>query len=584
MGHTRLAVLDLSEKGTQPMQDAQGRILVFNGEIYNFQELRASLQREGVAFESSGDAEVVLHALGQWGSAALPRLRGMFAFAWMDPARKELLLARDRYGVKPLAWEATADGLRFASDLFALDALAGGTPVREIDENAVWRYLLLGHVPAPATIWKDVRKLLPGHCLKMSWGMADGPVVEIQAYWQWPPAAPAASCAGDESDEFSERAKEAVRLRLISDVSVGLLLSGGIDSTLAATLCTELPDTRVPCFTMGFEDAASDERPAATALAQHLRLPHETFEAENAPVEILFEDLWKAYDEPFADSSAMPMLLLCREIQKHVKVAISGDGGDEAWCGYPWHRALWRGESARLPAFARFLLRSLAGNRRGPLAYKARMLGARDRLEMWTLLKTGLTDSMARHLPLRRASTEPVRGIFREAAERVGKVGDVLDWAGRMDLATYLPDDLMVKADRASMRVGLELREPLLDHEFTAWAVGLPSASRFDSGSGLGKQPARTYLREKLPPDLLSRPKQGFTPPLRAWLTGPLKPVRDAAVHALEAGQLGPLALPNGVSSWDECARLLCDEHDQFLWRVVCFYGWYRARVDRRFG
>jgi asparagine synthase (glutamine-hydrolysing) len=579
LGHTRLAILDLSENGAQPMRDEQGRWLVFNGEIYNFQELRAELEQAGCTFRSTGDAEVLLQALGHWGVAVLPRLRGMFAFGWLDPERRELILARDRYGVKPLAWEATPDGLRFASDLFALDALAGGTASRSIDEEAVWRYLLLGHVPAPATIWQGVRKLLPGHCLKMNWGAAGGPVIEIRSYWQWPPAA-VEEAAQVDLDSFSARAREAVKLRLISDVPVGLLLSGGIDSTLAAALCTELPEAHIPCFTMGFNDAASDERPAAGLLARHLHLRHETFEAEDTPVEHLFKDLWKAYDEPFADSSAMPMLLLCREIQKRVKVAISGDGGDEVWCGYPWHRALWRGEHARVPAVVRPWLRWFAQARRGSVAYKARVLGARDRLEMWTLLKTGLTDAMARHLPLRDQSRKPVSSVFKEAADRVGDVGDVLDWAGRMDLTTYLPDDLMVKADRASMHVGLELREPLLDHEFTAWGMRLPSVARFDATTGLGKQPARRYLCEKVPPEVLSRPKQGFTPPLRSWLAGPLKPMRAAALAALASGALAPLALPAGVSSWEECARLLCDEHDQFLWRVVCFYGWHQARVS----
>ena len=579
LGHTRLAILDLSENGAQPMRDEQGRWLVFNGEIYNFQELRSELEQAGHAFQSTGDSEVLLRALGHWGVAVLPRLRGMFALGYLDPARKELILARDRYGVKPLAWEATADGLRFASDLFALDALAGGAAVRSLDETAVWSYLLLGHVPAPATIWQGVNKLLPGHSLKMNWGGASVPVIEIQPYWQWPPSASGSAGGPTDIDSFSTRAREAVKLRLISDVPVGLLLSGGIDSTLAATLCTELPEADVPCFTMGFNDAASDERPAASMLAKHLHLRHETFEAEDTPVEVLFGDLWRAYDEPFADSSAMPMLLLCREIRKHVKVAISGDGGDEVWCGYPWHRALWRGERVHLPAFARVLLRGFSQGRKGGLAYKARVLGANDRLEMWTLLKTGLTNAMARHLPLRRESQRPVTSLFKDAADRLGEIPDVLDWAGRMDLATYLPDDLMVKADRASMHVGLELREPLLDHEFAAWGMRLPTSARFDASTGLSKQPARRYLREKLPPEVLQRPKQGFTPPLRQWLAGPLKPIRDAAVKALESGALPPLALPAGVSSWDQCARLLCDEHDQFLWRVVCFYGWHQARV-----
>lgn len=580
-GHTRLAILDLTDHAAQPMRDAQGRWLVFNGEIYNFRELRAELEREGARFQSTGDSEVLLHALGHWGVAGLVRLRGMFAFGWIDPARRELILARDRYGVKPLVWEATVDGVRFASDLFALDAMAGGPRSRAVDVEAARRYLLLGYVPAPCTIWTGVRKLRPAHYLRVRWQAGGEAEVEERCYWS-PKSVPSAGESADSlaPERFAAGVGEAVGLRLISDVPVGILLSGGIDSSLVAAACVEQSGTRVPSFTMGFGDTGSDERPAARATANHLGLAHRDFLAEKVDIAGAFADMWRGFDEPFADSSALPMLTLCREIRRHVKVAIGGDGGDEVWGGYPWHRALqrampWFGLSAPLRRSAGRLLGRLGGS----AGYKARVMAANDRLGALAVLKTGLSDDMAQWLPL-PGEASPISEIFREGAEQVGDIPDSVDWAGRMDLVTYLPDDLMVKADRASMRSGLELREPLLDHEFTRWGLTQPVALRYNPATGQGKLMARNYLSKRLPSEVLHRPKQGFTPPLREWLAGPLREIQCSAIASLEAGRMNPFTLPHRIGSWAECARRLEDRHNQFLWRLVCFHGWSSIRLS----
>lgn len=579
LGHTRLAILDLTERASQPMRDEAGRWIVFNGEIYNFRNLRRELEVDGVRFRSTGDTEVLLAALGHWGLGVLPRLRGMFAFGWLDPKRCELVLARDRYGVKPLVWELSVEGLRFASDLFALDAMAGKG--REIDPDAARDYMMLGYVPGPRCIWMGSRKLKSGHYLKVRWQNGGRVELEERSYWSLSEV-PQAGVEDETalSESFSEKTREAVRLRLVSDVPVGLLLSGGIDSTLVAAVCAELPDTDVPCFTMGFGDAASDERLVARQIANTLGLRHEEFLAEGADIGLLFEDVWKGFDEPFADSSALPMLLLCREIRKRVKVAVGGDGGDEVWCGYPWHRALARVEKGlEWPHWLRQTAAWTGGLAGAKWREQGKVFSAASRLEAWAVMKTGLTVKTARFLPVIAGSSLP-RHLFEEAAKQVGTITDPLDWAGRMDLATYLPDDLMVKADRASMRSGLELREPLLDHEFTRWGLGLPSRVRFDAKKRRGKKLARDYLRRRLPAELVERPKQGFTPPLPAWLNGPLKSWRSRALDQLASGMLHPLALPAGCSTWEECAIQLPDRHNQFLWRVVCFAGWLAGRRE----
>jgi asparagine synthase (glutamine-hydrolysing) len=579
LGHTRLAILDLTDMAAQPMPGRRSWI-VFNGVIYNFQELREELRSQGVHFRSTGDTEVLLAALEHWGTDALPRLRGMFAFGWLDPRRKQLLLVRDRYGVKPLVWERTQDGVRFASDLFALDKMAGGANQRSIDPEQARLYLLLGNVPAPYTVWKGPRKLLPGHFLRVQWDDDGRRSIEECCYWKIDSIS--AGVGPPPADAFvtlSQKLDEAIRLRLISDVPVGLLLSGGIDSSLVGAVCSEIPGAEVPSFTMGFNDPDSDERPYARAVGNMLKLAHEDFVIDLNDVVGSFEQLWNIFDEPFADSSALPMVVLCREMRKRVKVGIGGDGGDEVWCGYPWHRAI-----SKLDRLAPFPLplRRLAAIVIKPFGakwrYFARVIAARDRLASWGVLRTGLTDRMARYLPV-DAEPRPVSESFHDATERIGAITDTLDWASRMDLAMYLPDDLMVKADRASMAVGLELREPLLDHQFTAAGLALPSSARFDKKKQQGKTFARTFLSRRLSAKLIDRPKRGFTPPLHLWLSGPLKSIKERALADLESGALYPLMLPKGVRSWRQCAKALDDVHEQFLWRIICFWGWKTTRL-----
>jgi asparagine synthase (glutamine-hydrolysing) len=594
LGHTRLAIIDLSHRSSQPMTDGRGLWLVYNGEIYNFRELRAELAARGHTFVSQGDAEVLLHAWKEWGVGGLERLRGMFAFALLDAERRELILARDRYGVKPLAYQERGGGFRFASDLFALRALPDATT--EVDPESAYLYLALGYVPAPHSIHPGVRKVRPGHYVRVRW--SGGGVEEMVERPYWSPRAAAGNGGspasnggspasdggplvggnGDAAAEYERRASEAIGYRLISDVPVGTFLSGGIDSTLVTALGRE-QSPGLPAFTMGFDDPAFDERPFARPLARHLGGNHTEFEMSDGDVRDAWSRLWSVYDEPFADCSAIPTLMLSRRVVERVKVALTGDGGDEALGGYAWHRALDRldpagrgyaADEARVEHAARF-----RRHHRLPADE------AIDRPALWSIIRTGLSDAMQTLLPIAEPlSHAPLSAYFRDWSRELDAAEDCIAWAGRLDLLTYLPDDLMVKADRASMSVGLELREPLLDHDLTAWCFRAPLADRFDHATGATKVMARRALERRVPRALLDRPKQGFTPPLQQWLARALAEAVPSALERLSAGDLEPLALPWGCRSWKECDPVLHDVNRDFLWRVVCFSEW-NQRVRR---
>lgn len=579
LGHTRLAIIDLTEHASQPMHDGLGGWLVFNGEIYNFQELRQELIAAGFTFRSSSDTEVLLYALRHWGPACLKRLRGMFAFGWLDTTRHELLLARDRYGVKPLAYELQKDSFRFASDLFGLRCLpAAGNA---IDSESVYLYLGLGYIPAPHSIIRGIRKVRPGHYVRLKWSDCRFDLTEHQ-YWSISEISPADELVNGSKkaalENYERLIAEAVRYRLISDVPVGILLSGGIDSTLVTALCQEQAGKQVPTFTMGFDDPRMDEAPFARRIANSLGSEHTEFRIGEEDVLKVWDRLWTAYDEPFADSSSLPMVALCRLVSRCVKVGLSGDGGDETFCGYPWHRAINRLNSLSvIPTFLRRPLAGVTAALAPSLRYKATVFGQSDRVGQWSVLRTGLSDKTSRLLPIhdveRRA---PFREYFCEWSRVLDPVKDPLDWACRMDLLTYLPDDLMVKADRASMSVGLELREPLLDHELTAWSLRLPVEHRYDRISRTSKVLSRDLLQRRVPRILVERPKQGFTPPLDCWLKGPLLGSVSDALQRLRRGDLAPLCLPPECEDWSHCASKLNDQYHQFLWRLVCFSEWMR--------
>jgi len=581
LGHTRLAIIDLSRRSSQPMTDGHGRWLVYNGEIYNFRELRAELEAKGCTFISDGDAEVLLQALRHWGLACLERLRGMFAFALVDTERRELVLARDRYGVKPLAYEIQGSGIRFASDLRTLGALPNAS--REVDAESAYLYMALGYIPAPHSIHQNVRKVKPGHFIRARWSDDGLDDVREMPYWSiralHDNGHPTGLPNGDLANEFERRVSDAVRCRLISDVPVGTLLSGGIDSALVTSFSRELSDVPVPAFTMGFDDPAFDETPFARAIAKELGGCHHEFQMTDSNVEDVWKGMWIAYDEPFADSSAIPTLHLSERVASTLKVALTGDGGDEAGCGYAWHHSLNRLDplgmeweenqtDSRADRMARF--------RRRHRISEGRTI---DRAGIWSTLRTGLSDEMLNVLPFADPlANQPLSEYFRDWSRELADVESCFTWAAEMDLLTYVPDDLMVKADRASMSVGLELRSPLLDHDLTAWLLRSPVSSRFDQQRSLPKLLSRRSLASRVSPELFDRPKQGFSPPIQKWLAGPLAGQVADALERLESGRLAPIVLPPGCSNWSDCESALGDVKIDFLWRIISFSEWSKAR------
>ncbi len=497
--HRRLSILDLSEAAAQPMPGRDGACgLSFNGEIFNFQDLR-----DGLDLRSSGDTEVLRALLERDGVAAtLPRLNGMFAFAWMEPARGRLSLVRDRLGQKPLFYAPQPDGgIAFASEIPAL--LAGGfAEPGPWTADAVDAYWTLGYIPAPLTLRAGIRQVRPGHVL--TWENGN---LREEPYWRCTIGEGVDEGRGldDLADELENLLGDAIRLRLIADVPVGLFLSGGIDSSLICALARR----DVHTFTIGFDEAAYDESAAAAAVAAHLGLSNRLLRADAENVSRLLHDAGGMLDhfgQPLGDASCLPTYLVCALARQHVTVALSGDGGDELFAGYTdyreglgiWGERRWRQGASPREALRRPVYRHL-GPARG-FARWAMLLGPRHRRRLFRDPRhaTGWAEGLRRSLGEAAPAADPVSVMQH------------------MDLHSYLPDDILVKLDRCSMAVGLEARSPFLDFRVVEFAARLPFAAKFDE-QGRGKRLLRHLLARHVPPVLWDRPKQGFAPPWRSW-------------------------------------------------------------------
>jgi asparagine synthase (glutamine-hydrolysing) len=583
LGHRRLNVIDLSDAGGQPMQSASGRwVLTYNGEIYNHRALRAELEAAGGAprWRGTSDTETLLAAIEHWGvEGALQRAVGMFALAVWDERERRLTLARDRMGEKPL-YVGRADGaLYFASELKAFARIPAFAP--SIDEQALALYLWFGSIPAPHSIYRDIRKLAPGSLLTID---SAGRSSEAR-YWRLEDSLAEPRFAGtavEAAGEVERLLKDAVRLQLAADVPVGAFLSGGVDSSLVtALMCDRAP---VRTFAIGFDDAACDESGHARAVAAHLGTEHVEMVATAADAAALIPRLAGVWDEPFADSSQIPVLLVSQLARRDVTVSLTGDGGDELFCGYPSHRsgALLEGLPAK-PLLAG-LLRAV------PPAWSARLydslpLPKRDDTRHWI---EGLAHRLSLPGPAERFaaaaahwSGEP--GLLRASAvtpldRPAPALPPGLDRPtlfSAIDALTYLPDDLLVKTDRAAMAHSLETRMPFLDHRLVEFAFRLPSAIKLHGGRA--KWPIRAMLEARVPRALVDRPKQGFAIPLARWLRGPL---RDWADDMLARDKLARLPMLDG----EAVARLWTEhrdgraDHSARLWNVAMLQSWLSAR------
>jgi asparagine synthase (glutamine-hydrolysing) len=522
VGHRRLAIIDLSPGGHQPMQDAAGGLcIVLNGEIYNFTDLRRELIAKGHAFRTDSDTEVILTAYLEWGTDCLLRLNGMFAFALYDSRRRQLFLARDRAGEKPLFYAPAQGVLRFASELKAL--MADPALPRRIDPEALDCYLSMGFVPGERSMLQGVKKLPPAHALVFDLNNGQS---RLWRYWQLPELSDAAAKGeADETgllDELEALLEDAVRRQLVADVPVGILLSGGVDSSLVTAMAVRTAP-KVKTFTVRFPGFGQyDETEHARLIARHFDTEHVELVAAESPVDLLLL-LARQFDEPMADSSMLPTYLVSRLVREHCTVALGGDGGDELFAGYPhYNRLIWLQQNlGGIPQSLRLAVTKAAAALL-PIGFKGRTwlqgLGA-DLHTGLPLIASFFDCGTRQRLMAGQGAWEPVAERVRE--QRIPKSADLLQRATRMDFANYLAEDILVKVDRASMLNSLEVRAPLLDFRLIEFAFGkVPSRLKATANS-------RKVLLKKLAARVLPRQfdqqrKQGFSIPLASWLqSGP---------------------------------------------------------------
>jgi len=578
LGHRRLSIIDLST-GDQPIANEDGTIwVVFNGEIYNFADVRHELLLAGHRFRTHSDTEVIVHAYEEWGEAAVDRFRGMFAFAVWDVRARRLLLVRDRLGVKPLYYSVNPQGVTFGSEIKSL--LEDPDVPRGWSAEALDTYLTLCYIPAPRTIYRNIWKLPAGHLL-----VAENGRVRVRRYWDL-----TFTGDGDASreSEYLERLEqlvdESVHLRLLSDVPLGAFLSGGIDSSLVVASMVRQRAGLVVTTSVGFEDHAHNELEYARTVARHLGTEsHEEIVAPDI-VDLLPKLAWHL-DEPFADSSAVPTYYVSKAAREHVTVALSGDGGDELWAGYARHRV----ERAELRARARLggIGARIAGRlgARLPLTIKGarslRHLGMSAADACAQKHAYGLFDTWMRPSLYSPDFAYEIRDAdplidFRLAHQSCGS-SDPLDRALYVDVKTYLVDDIMTKVDKMSMAVSLESREPLLDHRLLEFAATIPSSLKLKHGRS--KYLLRRLLERRIPKSIVDRPKHGFSAPIDRWLRGPLAPMVDALLTDGRLRDRGIFNEHTVASLWRE-HRTGAVNHCHRLWSFVMLELWFRQFVD----
>lgn len=581
LGHRRLSIIDLAH-GQQPMVDeAAGLALVYNGELYNFPALRAELEALGVVFRSRCDTEVLLRAWQRWGEACLARLVGMFAFAVWDMRAQRVHLVRDQLGIKPLHYGFTHAGdLVFASELKGLLAHPGVE--RRLDPQALEDYLALGYVPDPRSIHRGILKLPPGHCL--SWHAGEPPPVPRQ-YWDVPFKVAADMTADEAAAQLHDLLGDAVAGQMIADVPLGAFLSGGVDSSAVVASMSRASQQPVRTCSIGFDRGGFDETAYARRVARHLHTQH--FERRvGADDYDLIDTLAAVYDEPFADSSALPTYRVCELARTQVTVALSGDGGDEDFAGYRRYR-LHAGESAlraRLPLALRKPVFGFLGSLYPKADWAPRPLRARTTLQalarddVEAYFHTVSTTPAALRQQLYSASfRRELQGydalaVFRAHAARAPTDHPLL-LAQYLDFKTWLPGDILTKVDRASMAHSLEVRVPLLDHRLVEWASSLPPGLKLRGGTG--KYVFKKALEADLPHDVLYRSKMGFSVPVAAWLRGPLaQRAREALLTGAiaECGYFEPAMLDRLLRQHASGQR----DHGASLWKLLMLDAFLR--------
>lgn len=582
LGHRRLSIIDLAG-GHQPLSNAAGDLwITFNGEIYNYLELREELEAKGYEFKTNSDTETIVNGYAEWGEKVVERMNGMFAFAIWDRRRGELFIARDRVGIKPLHWAITSDRkLVFASELKALLAHPGVS--RELDPRSIQDYFSLGYVPDPRTIFQSVHKLAPGHTLLVKRGETPSP----KQYWN---VEPTPGLHGLTDAQLEERLREAlddaVRYRMIADVPLGAFLSGGVDSSaVVASMAMRSKDPVKTC-SITFDDPKFNEDEFGRMVAERYKTDHRVEEVTAQDFGLL-DTLVRTYDEPYADSSAIPTYRVCQLARKHVTVALSGDGGDELFAGYRRYPFHLKEERVRglLPSGLRSTVFGALGRVYPGLAWAPRVFRAKSTLlalaksgiegyfDSVSILPTELHGSL--FSPSFQHSLDGHRTLDVLAREYDNApVDDPLSRAQYTDIKTYMVGDILTKVDRASMAHSLEVRVPILDHRIVNFGLGVDPGRRLRGGEG--KAVLKRALEPRLPNDVLYRKKMGFSVPMKSWIAGPLK---DRVQAALSGDRLRSLGIFD-----DGVLQGLLDAHcagrrdyGPTLWSLLMFEGFLES-------
>lgn len=592
LGHRRLAIRDLSPTGHQPMVSSCGRyVIIYNGEVYSHQEIGRDLENAGRSLRGSSDTEVILEACAEWGvEPTVQRLIGMFAFALFDRKEREIYLVRDRLGIKPLYWGVFNGLLLFGSELKALRAADGWEP--RIDRNALSAFMRHNYIPAPHSIYQGVQKLEPGCMLRLTRQGAP----EITRYWnlrgiaEQGGAAPSQRSETELLDQLDSLLRDAVQRRMVADVPLGSLLSGGIDSSLVTALMAEQSDRPINTFAIGFQESEYNEAPYAREIARHLGTDHTELYVESGHALDLVGKLPHWYDEPFADSSQIPTMMVCELTRKHVTVVLSGDGGDELFAGYGrytlasnmWEkanvapypirkmvaRALLAQPSARLDVLGQYLPRRWQRPQMGIKLHKfanALLLDDPDAMYLRMLSHWHEPDDIV-------IGAREAKGILWDKSV-ARTIPNFLDRMQFLDTVTYLPDDILTKVDRASMSVALEARVPLLDHRIVELAWNMPRHMKMRDGES--KWALRQVLYKRVPRHLIERPKMGFGVPFDQWLRGPLRDWAEALLDEKRLEQQGLFKAAPIRERWR--AHLDGANWGYPLWNVLMAQAWIEA-------
>ncbi len=580
-GHRRLSIIDLSALGHQPMRDEKtGAVIIFNGEIYNFKDIRSELEKYSIKFRSQSDTEVILKAYRKWGNACVDKFKGMFAFALWDPQRRGIFVARDRMGIKPLYYYLNHNVFMFASRLKSL--MLHPLCPQEIDQEALSLYLSLGFIPAPWSILNEVKKLKPGHYL---W--VDEKRWRETCYWSIDKIGSNRSfdTASDKEliDKLDDIMLKAVKSHMISDVPFGAFLSGGVDSSLITAMMSRQSATPINTFTIGFKEAKFDESSHARKVAQYLGTNHQVKVMESDDLLDLLEDSAANFDEPLADCSSLPTMMVSRFAKEHVTVCLTGDGGDELFAGYHIYPIL-----SLLKPFYRLpnSWHSVVGNVMARISGQkysiiGRSLAQPDLISGFALLRS--LDGNLNHKTLLKLNDQNINinRLFKERDIDFSAI-DEISKVCRLDAAYYLADDVLQKVDVASMSVSLEARIPILDHDIVKFSQSLPI--KFKLRGLTTKWILKRVLAKYLPENLFERPKRGFVPPIGKWLRSDLREMIQDELAPNKVEQFGYIN-PLGVKNKLDLHLSNKQNNQQILWALLNLFRWneqFRAKRNTK--